>query len=384
MANGLTQLMPTVMARGLQVLRANCWMPRLINMDFSNMPAEQGDTVNVWLSSALTPSAVTPGATPVTPQDSGPTKVPVQLTQWRKNGFYMNDKEAGDVTRGLRVKQADEAIKGLAEELNAFCFSKYVKCYGFVGTPGTTPFASDTTAATQARKILNKQRATMTDRRILLDPEADALAVELAKLTSAERIGSDENIKNGTIGTKLGFSWGMDQQIPYHTSTALTAGAATVNGAQAVNVGSTDGGRTGTLSIAKATNSSPLVAGDILTIAGDTQTYVVLANVTLAVGNTSVSIAPALQKATAGGEVVSLKASHTVNLAFHRDAFAFASRPLQRASENTDNTMTIADPVSGVVLRLEVIRQNKQDYFEFDILYGCELVRPELCVRIAG
>ena len=53
------------------------------------------------------------------------------------------------------------------------------------------PFASDTTAATQARKILNKQRATMTDRRILLDPEADALAVELAKLTSAERIGSD-------------------------------------------------------------------------------------------------------------------------------------------------------------------------------------------------
>lgn len=384
MPNTITPLMPTILARGLQTLRANCWMPRLMNMDFSNVPAGEGDTVNVWIGSALTPSAVSPTAAPVTPQDSKPVKVPIPLDQWRKNGFFMTDKEVGEIGRGLRVKQADEAIKGLAEELNAYAFSKYVKAYGYVGTAGTTPFATDTTAATQASKILNKQRAWKSDRRMVLDTEAEALATELAKLTSAERVGDKREITEGAIGRKLGFDWFMDQQIPTHTSTPLTAGAATANGVNAIGAGSTDNGRTGTVSIAKATNTSPLVAGDIISFAGDAQTYVVLTGVTLAVGNTTVSIAPALQKATAGGEAVTLRASHTVNLAFHKDAFAFASRPLQTLSENSESMISIADPVSGVVLRLEQIRQNKQTYMEFDILYGCELVRPELCVRVAG
>lgn len=384
MPNTLTDLMPTVLAKGLKVLRENCIMPRLVNTDFANVPAGQGDTVNVWLSSKLTPSAVTPGKDPVTPQDSTPKKVPITLDQWRKNGFYVTDKEAGDIGAGLRVKQMEEAVKGLANEINAYLLAQYKDVYGFVGTAGTTPFASDTVAATQARKILNKQLAPLSERRLVLDPDAEANAVELSKLTTWQNVGDTKGITDGAIGRKLGFDWFMDQQIPTHTSTALTAGAATVNGAQAAGAGSTDGGRTGTVSINKATNAANLVKGDIITIAGDPQTYVVTANTTLAVGNTAVPIAPALQKATVGGEAVTLKASHVVNLAFHPDAFAFASRPLQSSAANSDKIMSVADPVSGVVLRLELIRQNKQDYFEFDVLYGAKCVRPELAVRVAG
>lgn len=384
MANNLTALMPTVMARGLKVLRSACIMPRLVNTDFSNAPAGIGDTINVTLSSSITPSAVTPGKDPVTPSDTTPVKVGIPLDQWRKAGFYAADKEVGELEGGYRVKQLDEAVKGLANELNAFIMGKYKKVYGYVGTAGTTPFASDTTAATQARKILNKQLADLDSRRIVLDPDAEANAVELAKLTTFQNVGDARGITEGAIGRKLGFDWFMDQQIPTHPAVALSAGAATANGAQAIGVGSTDGGRTGTLSIAKATNAGALIAGDIITIAGDTQTYTVLANATLIVGNTSVQISPALQKATAGGEVITLKAAHVVNLAFHPDAFAFASRRLTRASGNNENMMSMADPVSGVVLRLELIRQNKQDYFEFDILYGAECVRPEFAVRVAG
>lgn len=384
MSNTMTALVPTVLARGLQVLRQTCVMPRLVNTDFANTPAGSGDTVNVWLSSAITPSAVSASATQATPSDSTPVKVPIALDQWRKAGFYMTDKEAGEIGRGLKVKMLDEAVKGLANEINAFVMGKYKKVYSYTGTAGTTPFASDTIAATQARKLLNRTLAPLDSRRIVLDPDAEANAVELSKLTTWQNVGDTRGITDGVIGRKLGFDWFMDQQIPTHTSTPFTAGAATVNGAQAVNVGSTDGGRTGTLSIAKATNTSPLVAGDVFTIAGSSQSYTVLTAVTLAVGNTSVAISPALQTATVGGEAITLKASHVVNLAFHQDAFAFASRPLQSETANTGNIMSIADPVSGVVLRLEMIRQNKQDYFEFDVLYGAECVRPELATRIAG
>jgi hypothetical protein len=81
---------------------------------------------------------------------------------------------------------------------------------------------------------------------------------------------------------------------------------------------------------------------------------------------------------------VTLKAAHVVNLAFHRDAFAFVSRPLQSSSANIEEMMSVVDPTSGVAIRLEVVRQNKQMLFDFDVLYGAACVRPELAARMAG
>ena len=42
------------------------------------------------------------------------------------------------------------------------------------------------------------------------------------------------------------------------------------------------------------------------------------------------------------------------------------------------------DPVTGLVVRLEIVRQNKQTMWEFDMLYGMKLVRPEYAARLAG
>lgn len=47
------------------------------------------------------------------------------------------------------------------------------------------------------------------------------------------------------------------------------------------------------VSLAKATNAASLKEGDLLTIAGDAQTYVVTEAVSLAVGNTAVKSIPA-------------------------------------------------------------------------------------------
>jgi hypothetical protein len=384
-ANTLTDVVPVLVAQGLQTLRGTCVMPRLVNTDYSNEPADQGDTVNVWIPSALTVSDVAPSAAPVQAGDSKPVKAPIPLDQWRHTGFYLTDKQQEEIVSGVQSKQTGEAVKALCEDINSFIFGKYKSVYGFFGTAGTTPFAGTTASdATGVRAILNRQKAPLLDRRMVLDVNAEANALALPVLTTFQNVGENKAIIDGTIGRKLGFDWAMDQQVPTHTSTALSAGAATVNGVNAISAGSTDGGRTGTVSIAKATNTSPLVKGDIISIAGDSQTYVVTADTTLAVGNTSVPIAPALQKATAGAEVVTLKASHVVNLGFHRDAFAFVSRPLQKSTANTLEMMSVADPISGVALRLEVIRQNKQTYFDFDVLYGAACVRPELAARLAG
>ncbi|TXH56573.1 MAG: hypothetical protein E6Q97_06055 [Desulfurellales bacterium] len=176
----------------------------------------------------------------------------------------------------------------------------------------------------------------------------------------------------------------------------MSAGAITVNGVNAANAGSTDGGRTGTISLAKASNTFALKKGHIFTIAGFSQQYVVTADVTLAVGNTTVSIAPALTAATAGSEVVTLlqaagpgTTNHTMNLAFHRDAIAFASRiPADNVKLIQDSMpvkpIIVPDPVTGLVFRLQVVRMHFQTAWFIDVLYGGVLARPEMACRIVA
>lgn len=259
-----------------------------------------------------------------------------------------------------------------------------------MGTAGTTPFASDASAATNARKILNKQLCPLDMRSAVLDYDAEANALALAPFRDASQSADNAVVAEGQIGRKYGMQWYGDDHVPTHTSTALTAGAATINGVNAAGGGSTDNLRTGTVSIAKATNSAPLVAGDILewTVGGVVQQHVVVTGVTLAVGNTTVTVAPALRVATAGGETVTLRATHVVNMAFRYDAFAFATRSLIEPSLDVGapgyKMETMTDPVSRLTVRVEVMRQYKQWCWDFDILYGGLLVQPANAVRIAG
>lgn len=388
MANTLTDIVPILVAQGLQTLRAACLMPRLVNTDYSNTPADQGDVVNVWIPSAQSVSDVAPSAAPASGGDSQPVKAPIALNKWRRTGFYLTDKQQEEIATvdGFKSRQTAEAVKALAQDINAFIFSQYKAVYGYTGTAGTTPFGTPNviTDATNARAILNRQLAPLDERRLVLDVNAEANALTQPVLSTFQNTGSDKTIIQGTIGRKLGFDWAMDQQVPTHPSVAFTAGAVTVNGVNAIGAGTNNGGRTGTVSLAKITNAGSLIAGDIITIAGDAQTYVVTTDTTLIIGNTTVPIAPALQKATVGSEAVTLKAAHVVNLAFARDAFAFVSRPLQKSTANSLEIMSVPDPVSGVTLRLEVSRQNKQTLFDFDVLYGAACVRPELAARLAG
>lgn len=384
MANNFANVLPQLVARSLMALREQALVTRFINRDFDNLPQQQGDTISVTLPTPKTVSDVTPSATPIVGQDSTPSKVSITLNQWKKVNMVITDKEVGMITNGIIPSELSEMVKALANFVNSWFYGLYPKFYGLVGTPGTIAFNAGTTAdAIAARKLLNKQLAPFDPRVIILDVEAEAKALAVDAIVRADARGNGNALATGQIARTMGFDWYMDQLIPRHVSTALSGGAATVNGAHAIGAGSTDNGRTGTVSIAKATATSPLVAGDILTFAGDTQQYTVLAGVTLAVGNTTVSISPALRSAKSGGEAVTLAASHTVNLAMHRDAIMFASRPLTTL-QGEGNFVSIPDPQTGLVLRGELVRQHKQTVFELDILFGGEVVRPEFGVRIAG
>lgn len=381
--NTTTNIVATLLAQGMLALRQQAIMPRLVNRAYERATGEQFSTMDVPIPSAITAAAVTASNTP--PDDAGisPTKVSITLDKWYEAPFFLNDKEMGEVAEGTIPMQASAAVKALANQVDNDILALYKKVYGYAGTAGTAPFASDLSAYTAARRNLQVQLADADPRYVVLDPDAEANVLLLRAFQDTGFGGGAEQLAvAGQFAKKLGATWGGDQNMPYHTAGTITTGLI-AKAATAVAAGL----KTFVATTAASTGACALVVGDVIAIAGHTNTYTLTATATQASAATDVTLAfePALSQALVGSEAITVKASHRVNLLFHRDAFALACRPFAGADPmNIGNFQFVTDPVSGLSLRLEVTRQHKRTRFAYDILYGVAAPRPEFASRIAG
>lgn len=370
MANNLTEMIDKLLAQGLLALRNNNVIPRTVNRDYSTMAAQQGDVINVPIASAITATPVAPANIAPNPGDQTPTSVPITLDQWEEAAFYMTDKDLMELAAGQMPSVASQAVASLIDKIEQNVLSNYAEVFSAVGTAGVTPFDNGSiNLANDAGKVLADQKCPVGDRWIALDTAAEAAAKGTRALQDASWRANTNVISNGTIGSALGFGWVMNQNIPVHT--AGTAAGWTADGAAAADAATFNiTGGSGTFNV-----------GDIVTISGQTQTYAV----TGSTGST-LSVTPALRAALSGGETITVTPSHTANLAYHRDAFALASRPLEdlMLASNEGTFASNTDPLSGITLRVEVRREYKRTRFSYDALWGTALVRPELAVRILG
>lgn len=385
MSNNLAVLIPKILTRGLMALRGATVMPALVNRDYGTEAAMRGSVITIPISSAVVTRDVAPGPIPIQAPDQVPTQALVPLDQWKEAPFYLTDKDMLEVAASdsFIPLETSEAVKSLAEVVNAFILAKYKGIYGYTGTAATTPFgtANDVSDATNVRKVLNNQRAPMNPRFFVLDPDSEAKALNQQAFLNYQWGQTLDLIRDGQFkDQRLGFGWFMDQQVPTHT-------AGTSTGTVTVQANTAIGASTVPVLTAASTGALSWVEGDIIVFSNHTQTYVVTAAATGgAAATVAISIAPVLQVAvTTATTVAAPKATHVVNMGFHRDAFAFASRPLIDAAQGLGNLlMSATDPVTGMSLRLEVSRQHKQTAWSFDILYGAALVRRELAARLAG
>ncbi len=373
--NDLSKVIPQLLAQGLMALREFAIMPQLVNRQYESMAGREGSTIDVPIPSVIAVQNVTPANTPPSTEGVTPTSVPIPLNRWKEAPFYLTDKDLLEVQRGTIPMQASEAIKALANEVDVFLLGLTKKFYGVVGAPGVLPFgsASPTTAtaadATEIRKVLNKQLAALTDRRVVLGPDAEAAALNLRAFQDASWSGSTAAILAGSLNTKFGMQWFMDQNIQANVHTAGTAKDYATTGTDAI----------GSKSITCGSGTGAFVIGDIVKFANHTQTYVVTTG-----GTTTFSIEPGLVATVPNGTLILGPAdtggysTHTINPFFHRDAIAFATRPLQSSNHPNSVIASAVDEISGLTLRLEFTREYKRDRFSYDILYGAEVVRREL------
>ena len=311
MANSLTNVVPQILAQGLVALRENAIMPRLVNTGYSPSPGEKGSSVDVPIPSAITANAVTSADTPQADTDVTPTKATITLNQWYEAGFTLDDQEITQAMDGTVPMQVTEAVKALANNVDDYLLALYTTVYGFGGSGGTTPFASDLSAVINARRELERNLAPSDPRFCVIDPDAEANALGLRAFQDSSYAGTSEAQVNGYIGRKLGAQWHLDQNVPQHTAGTMQNGAS----AKVALVTTALAAGASTMAVDHTTLTGTLVTGDVFSFSGHSGTYVVTGGPHSASSNeiTGVTFSPDLREAVDDNETVTVQDTHRVN-----------------------------------------------------------------------
>jgi hypothetical protein len=379
-ANTISAILPVILAQGASALRQNALMAQLINRDLQTIAQRKGNVVNVPIPSAIAARAVTPAVAFAANVDSSPTSFPVTLDQWYEAPIQLSDSDEANIDPMLFITmQATEAIKSLGNNVDSYILGKHTGFFAYTGTMGTTPFNGSLTVAASAKKLLSINLAPINDRRFVIDPSAEANLLVNQEVLQTQMRGDTGGIIAGTIGTKLGFDFYMNQNV-----TTFTPGTGWVTGFALSTVSAAAGDTT--LNLINATASGTILVGDLFSIGGGSSQYTVTktaqSSATVAV---LISFYPPLRAAASVAVAITVVATaYTVNLAFHRDAWAFASRPLSGVFQSGNVFQAPTDPVSGIALRLELSRQYKQETLSYDVLYGANVIRPQLGCKVFG
>jgi len=371
--------------------RENAVMPKYVNKDLAASLAQQGSKVTVRVAGAVTVRDVVPGPTPPSTAEAAPTTFDVSLDYFKEAPFKLISRDlSGLDKKGSYIEdQIAESGRAIANAVDNSLLTLYKKSPFSTGTAGTTPFSTSLSALQSASAVLyaNLVSPNAPDRTLLLDPYAYGNAMGLNQLANAQSFGTTDVIREGRIVRALGFNWDQDQNTPYHTKGTAT-GTPLTNGVQAIGVTSlvTDGWTASVTGILKE--------GDIITIAGDPNPYVVTADVTsngagaatIPISNGFLNRTAGLLVACADNAAITVVGSHRVNLAFHKNFALIASRPLDRIEGVPQQSLRKVwpDPISGVIYTIKITERHEEYEFSVQALWGVRQVRPEFCCRILG
>lgn len=358
-----------------------------INGDGSERAAKGDDVRSAFTQPAVSvdvsPSMTIPEGTDQTVDNKTATiskSKAVQIPWTGEDVKHVNNGAGFETIYGDQLKQA---FRTLTNEMEAdLGIEAYQNASRAVGTAGTTPFASNFDLVAQARKILVDNGCPTSDRNLTLvmDTAAGANLRNLAQLQKANEAGNDQLLRQGTLLDLQGMMIKESGQTAIHTAGSIVANV-TVTGANAVGATSigvtTDG--TGVVS---------LLAGDVISFAGDDNRYVVAEDASVGTGSTGTIVINevGLRQATTGGEAITAESSYTGNVAFHRSALELIARPpaVPNGGDQAVDAMIVQDPWSGLPFEVRVYKGYKKAMFEVAMAWGVKCWLPKYVATVQG
>jgi len=378
MANTLTGLIPDLYEAVDVVSRELTGFIPAVTMDAMAERAAKDQVVYVPISPTATAEDITPGTTPPDTGDQTFDKTPITITKSRAVPFRWTGEEQKSVNSGpgysnLRRDQIAQAIRALVNEVETDLAGLYTRASRAHGTAGTTPFASNLSDTAQVLKILLDNGAPPSDLHLVINTTAGANMRSLSQLTKANEAGDQGLLRQGILLDIHGFSIRESAQVKAHTKG--TGSGYLVNDATPPGIGGT--------TITVDTGTGTILAGDVITLAGDTNKYVV----GTALGSNVVTInKPGLRAASDDDDAITVGNSYTANMAFHRRAMILAARlpALPEEGDMATDRQVIVDPRTGLAFEFSIYPGYRRVRYEVALAWGVANIKPEFTALLLG
>lgn len=279
--------------------------------------------------------------------------------------------------------QIAQAFRKITNAIEAYTALKTKQAFSRAwGTAGTTPFATNFNEIPQLRKILVDNGCPMDGQvSLVMDTTAGANLRSLANLTKANEAGGTDLLRQGILLDLQGIKLRESGGIVLHTK-GTGAGTYQTNFVAGYAIGDGCFGKVNG-NIALDTGAGTILAGDVLTAAGDTNMYGVnsaLAAGSLILGETG------LRKALADNVVVTVGNNYTPNMCFHRQAVELAVRaPAQpEGGDAAVDRITVQDPWSGMVYELALYKGYGKQMLDITTFYDVKVWKPAFITALLG
>ncbi len=373
MANTLTSLIPSLYESLDIISRELVGAIPCVTLDATVSRAAVGQLVTSFVTPIATATNITPGVTPPNDGDQTIGNVQLSITKARRVPFRWNGEETlglnnnGSGAAAIRNSQMTQAIRTLVNEMEIDVVqAARISASRAYGTAGTTPFASTLGDPAQVRKILDDNGAPLADRCMVIDTTSGAALRTLAQLTKANEAGNTLTLREGELLNLHGFSIHESAGVAFNTK---GTGASYTTTAAGFPIGTTD--------IPIITGTGTVLAGDIVTFAGDTNKYVV--NVGVAAPGTISIGAPGLRQAIpTSATAMTIGNSSTGNLAFSGSSIVLATRApaLPDGGDMAVDRMVVTDPRSGISFEVAMYAQYRQMQYEVSAVWGVKGIKP--------
>lgn len=384
------------------ILENNCVFLKQVTRSYDDQFAKNGAKIGSVLNVRLPIQSQYSSGQGIVLQDAVETSVPITLAKQYQRSF-----EFPTASFTLDIDDFSERfiaphMANMANQIDGDGLALASQIYNVVGTPGVVP--TDLQTYLNARVALANSACPMDDTlAVVINPQMEATLVNNLKGLFNQTTEIGRQYKEGTMGRTIGFKFSMDQNVSVETIGAWAGSTPIVTTAPA-------NGATSIVTQGWATSAQVLKNGDIVYFAGvdqvnpqskadvgTLQPFVVQGNVTSGGGGSAtINFQPPMITNGAQQNITALPAANAVitvyggsgvltpqGLAFHKQAFCFATADLERAGMGDMDDRVVNKGVSTRVVRVYDINTDRKPC-RMDVLGGWAVIRPQLACRIAS
>lgn len=383
-ANTLTRLIPELYAALDVVSRELVGMIPSVSRNTGAERAAVGQAV-VWpVSPAMGTFDVSPAMAIPNPADLTMGNGDITITKSKGVEFGWTGEEQLGLNSGVGslTVQGDLFAQGLRTLTNEIetdlALEAAISASRAYGTPGTAPFSgSNLEDAARVRQILDDNGAPGSERSLIINTNAGVKMRTHAQLSKVNEAGDNMTLRQGELLDLFGMS--VKESAGVKTFTPGTAAGATTNAA-GYAIGAT------TITLAAA-GTGTLKKGDVITFAGDSNKYVVAANVAAVSGATLTLAAPGLRQAIpAAATNITVQTAFAQNVAFTRSAIGLAARApaLPQEGDAAIDRFALTDPRSGIVFEVSLYAGYRKIRAEVALSWGVKAIKPAHIALLQG